>query len=257
MALNAPLDAIVLAGGGPDEVSITTPGAPNKAFVSIAGATLVERTIRSLRSSPAVARIVAVAPRGAFDSPALREASEVREAGETMTQSLRGGLAGFDPDTLVLVAASDLPILSREAIDEFAELASRADADITYACVERGVHEARFPEIPHTWAKLADGTYCGGGLIAMRPRALPALAGLLGRLGSARKNPLALAAIFGPRVLARYAIGRLRIEHAERRASELLGAPVAAARSTHPEIAVNVDRASDVALAERLLISSA
>jgi hypothetical protein len=85
---------------------------------------------------------------------------------------------------------------------------------------------------------------------------LPQLAGLLGRLGRARKNPLQLAAIFGPAVLARYALGRLTIASAEARASALLGAPVRAAVSL-PEIAVNVDRTSDVALAERLVSARA
>ena len=251
------IDVVVLAGGPKDDLSASTPGAPNKAFVSIAGSTLVERTLGALRSSWRVGRIVAVVPEDARTSPALGLADETRAAGETMTESLRNGLHGLDPDRQVLVAASDLPILSRDAIDEFLDFTTLSDADIVYACVERGIHEARFPEVPHTWATLADGTFCGGGLVALRPRVLPALEGLLGRLGTARKNPLALAAIFGPRVLARYAVGRLRIAHAERRASELVGARVVAARSTHPEIAVNVDRISDIALAERLVTSSA
>ncbi len=251
------IDAIVLAGGPEDELSAHTPGAPNKAFVPVAGTTLVERTLTALRSSWRVGRIIAVAPANERSSPALAQADETRDAGATMTLSLRSGLRDLEPSALVLVAASDLPILSRDAIDEFLDLATRSDADVVYACVERSVHEARFPGVPHTWATLADGTFCGGGLVALRPRVLPGLEGLLGRLGSARKNPLALAAIFGPRVLARYALGRLRIAHAERRASELIGARVAAARCTHPEIAVNVDRLSDLALAERLVTSSA
>jgi GTP:adenosylcobinamide-phosphate guanylyltransferase len=250
------IDAIVLAGGPTDELSASTPGAPNKAFVPIGGTALVQRTIAALRSSWRIKRIIAVVPEAERSSPALANADEMREAGETMTQSLRSGLRDLAPGALVLVAASDLPILSRDAIDEFLDLAFVSDADVVYACVERAVHEARFPEVPHTWATLADGTFCGGGLVALRPRVMPALEGLLGRLGTARKNPLALAAIFGPRVLARYALGRLRIAHAERRASELVGARVVAARCTHPEIAVNVDRFSDLALAERLVTSS-
>ena len=256
MALDSPLDAIVLAGGSRDEVCASVPDAINKAFVPIGGRTLVERTIASLRSSPHVGRIVAVVPSAAKSAPELAGADDLRDAGETMTLSLRAGLAGRAPDGLVLVAASDLPILTRAAIDEFVTFARTTDADIVYACVERRTHDARFPEIPHTWAKLADGTFCGGGLVALRPRVLPALEGVLGRLGSARKNPAALAYIFGPQILARFAIGRLRIAHAERRASELVRAPVRAAVSTHAEIAINVDRASDVALAERLVTTS-
>src|SRR6202042_991047 len=98
-------------------------------------------------------------------------------------------LAGLPPDELVLVAASDLPVLSRAAIEEFLDTAVRSGADLVYACVERGRHETRFPGVPHTWARLRDGTYCGGGAVLLKPRAFTPLERFLGRLGAARKNP--------------------------------------------------------------------
>ncbi|GAC1543150.1 MAG: hypothetical protein NVS3B16_09070 [Vulcanimicrobiaceae bacterium] len=251
--MTAATAAVVLAGGPPDEVSALAPGVPNKAFVPIAGRPLVARTLAALRSSPHVGRIVAVAPAGTHAHEALAGADECRVAGDTMGASLRAGLRDVAPDDLVLVVASDLPILTAAAIDEFLTLARRADADIVYACVERRAHLARFPDVPHTWARLRDGTYCGGGAVAIRPRALARLDVFLDRLGAARKNPLRLAAIFGVPTLARYALGRLAIADAERRGSALIGVSVAAAPCTHAEIAVNVDRASDVALAERLV----
>ena len=247
------IDAVVLAGGPHDAVAALAPGTPNKSFVPVGGKTLVERTLAALRATPGVGTIVAVAPPATHGWHALALADELRADGPTMTASLRSGLHARAPDRLVLICASDLPILSRAAIEEFIASAERANADLVYACVERATHRAQYPDVPHTWARLRDGTYCGGGIVALRPRVLPALEGLLGRLGSARKNPLRLAAIFGPRVLARYALGRLRVGDAEVRATQLLGAPVAAAICTHPEIAVNVDRPSDVALAARLI----
>ncbi len=247
------IDAVVLAGGARDAVAALTPGAPNKAFVTVGGKTLVERTLVALRATPAVRRIVVVTPAAASGRRELALADELRSDGATMAQSLRSGLEARDPNELVLVCASDLPILSRPAVEEFLTLARRSDSDLVYACVERAVHVARYPGVPHTWARLSDGTYCGGGIVALRPRVLPTLGGLLGRLGAARKNPLRLAAIFGPAILARYALGRLRIADAERRATQLLGARASAAICTHPEIAVNVDRPSDVAVAERLV----
>ncbi len=75
---------------------------------------------------------------------------------------------------------------------------------------------------------MREGSYCGGGLVAIKPRALDALERFLGRLGDARKNPLQLASIFGWEALARYAAGRLSIADAERRAHDLLGVPARA-----------------------------
>ncbi len=243
------LDAIVLAGGPPDEVAALEPGAPNKAFVRIGGIPLVQRTIMGLRASSRIDRIVAVAPPSAAAHPALANASEVRGDGPKMLESLRSGMQGFTEDAIVVVAASDLPALDAPAVDEFVDAVLARDLDVAYACLERRHHLAAYPEFPHTWARMRDGRYCGGGLVALRPRVLPRLNTFMDALGRARKSPLRLAGLFGLDVLARFAIGRLTIEQAEARASRILRANVGAIRCTRPQIALNVDRAEDVARA--------
>jgi hypothetical protein len=110
---------------------------------------------------------------------------------------------------------------------------------------------AAFPEAPHTWAHLRDGDYCGTGFITMKPRVWPALERVIERLGEARKNPLKLASLFGWRILWRYALRQLTIAQAQARASYVIGAPVRAIVSPYAEIGINVDRLSDIALAEK------
>jgi len=250
-------DAVVLAGGPVDAVAQQQPGAPNKAFVEIDGKTLVARVLEPLRASPSIGRIVVVAPvevRGRAD---LAPADEVRPDGQRITDSLRSGLAGFDPDTEVLIVASDLPILTAAAVDDFASRTAELGGDVVYGCVERSVHMARFPQVPHTWARMRDGTFCGGGIVAMKPRALPLLERFIERLGAARKHPIRLASLFGWDVLLRYAVRQLSIEQAEARATKILGAPVRALVSPFAETGVNVDRVSDIALAEALVKAGA
>ena len=248
--------AVVLAGGPPDEVAALESGAVNKAFVHIGGMTLVERTLRALRASTQIERIIVVAPPSAHGHPALVLADERRPDGERIRVSLRSGLGDLPPDELVVVSTSDLPILTPASVDDFVDYAHQLDPDVGYGCVERTVHEALYPEVPHTWARLRDGTFCGAGLVAIKPRALPALEGFIERLGAARKNPLRLASLFGWDVLARFMLGRLSMANAEQRASQLLGARVCALVSPYPETGVNVDRISDVALAEQLVLAS-
>ena len=114
-------------------------------------------------------------------------------------------------------------------------------------------HLDAYPSVPHTWAKMAEGRFCGGGLVALKPRVLPALRGILDDLGAARKSPLRLASLLGWDIMPRFALGSLTIAAAERRATAILNAPAGAIASSYPELAVNVDRASDVALANGLL----
>jgi GTP:adenosylcobinamide-phosphate guanylyltransferase len=251
------MNAVVLAGGGPDAVSATAPGLPNKAFVEIGGIALVARVIAALRSAPGIERIIAVAPPAAHDRPALAGADERRPDGTRMVESLESGLAGAPADNLVLIAASDLPILSAAAIAEFLEQANARDLDVAYAIVAQRDHRAVFPGVPHTWAKMVEGRFCGGGLVALKPRVLPALRAVLDDLGAARKSPLRLAAIFGWDIFPRFALGSLTVAAAERRATAILRAPAGAIRCSHAEIAVNVDRISDVALANGLVEAAA
>jgi GTP:adenosylcobinamide-phosphate guanylyltransferase len=245
--------AIVLAGGPHDELAAKTPGAPNKAFVAIHGIALVERTLRALRSSSSIGRIIVVAPKRVHGHPALALANECRPDGERIRDSLRSGLEGLPPNADVLVSTSDLPVLTPESVDDFVFRASEKNADLTYGCLEKRTHMAKYPEVPHTWAHLRDGTYCGTGFITMRPRVFPSLERFIEQLGHARKNPLHLAKLFGWDVLLRFAVRRLSIHDAEQRASRIIGAPVRAVVSSYAEIGVNVDRVSDIALAERIV----
>ena len=251
------LVAVVLAGGPHDELAERTPGAPNKAFVEIAGTTLVERTLRALRDSPSVGRIVVVAPPQTHAWKALALADKCRPDGERIRESLRSGLAGLPPDDDVLVSTSDLPVLTVEAIEDYVARARARDADLTYGCIEKRVHVAKYPQVPHTWAPLRGGTYCGTGFISIRPRVLGSLERFIEQLGKARKNPLQLARLFGVDVLLRFAVRQLSIEQAEARASRVIGARVRAVVSPFAEIGVNVDRVSDIALAEALCATSA
>lgn len=250
---DAGVNAVVLAGGAPDDVAALHCGAANKAFVPVAGTPLVERVIRALRAVPRVERIVVVAPPRTHGLPALAGADETRADGSRMIDSLRSGMAGFPPGVPLLIVASDLPVLTTPALDEVFDALALRDLDVAYTCLARRYHEARFPQIPHTWARMREGEFCGGGVSAIRPRALERLSEFLDALGAARKAPLRLAAVFGWDVVIRFAVGRLSIADAQARASTIMRGPVGAICCTHPEIAVNVDRPRDIALAEALL----
>jgi GTP:adenosylcobinamide-phosphate guanylyltransferase len=247
------IQTIVLAGGPLDAVAQLQPGAPNKAFVEIEGVTLVGRVLAALRDAAGVGRLIVVAPPVMKQHRDLHLADELRPDGVHISESLRNGLAGLPADEDVLIVASDLPVLTPIAAQDFVRGVNALATDLVYGCVEKSVHQSRFPEVPHTWARMQDGTFCGGGLVAMKPRAMPLLERFIERLGAARKHPFKLASFFGWDMLARFALGRLTIAAAEVRAARILGAPVRAFVSAFPETAVNVDRPSDVALARTLV----
>ncbi len=245
--------AIVLAGGQPDAVSALARNMPNKAFVPVGGVPLVQRTIAALRATPGITRIIVVAPPSTFDSDALAGADERRPDGPRMIESLASGLAGAPAGEQVLIAASDLPLLTPAAIEEFTGEAQRRDLDVAYAIVSQKVNTAQFPRVRHTWATMFEGRFCGGGLFVLKPRMLDALRSVLDELGAARKSPVRLASIFGWDIVPRFALGFLRIAAAEERASTILRAHVGAICCTHAEVAVNVDTPADLTIANGLV----
>ena len=243
------MNAIVLAGGRRDAVCEGT-SAPNKAFVSVAGTPMVARVLRVLRATPGLERLAVVAPPSTFADPALALADERRPAGERIVSSLRNGTEGFEPGEILLLATSDAPLLEVEPLAAFVAQLAESGADLVYGIAERGAHERRFPGVPHTWARMREGVFCGAAVFGIRPRVVAHLERFLDALAAARKSPLRLASMFGWDMVLRFAFGALSIDSAERRASALLGDPIVALEVA-PELAFNVDRRSDLALAER------
>lgn len=213
---------------------------------------MVTRVLQALRGVPEVAQITVVAPLVALEDSALSLADVRRSAGEHIVESVQRGLSGTDPDVMTLLATSDAPLLSPDSLGRFVQALATIDADLVYTIVERKAHEGRFPGVPHTWARMREGVYCGGAVFGMRARVLPALTRFLDDLGAARKSPLRLATFFGWDAVVRFALGLLSIGTAESRASAILGYPVRAVVA-EPDLAFNVDRKSDLALAERFI----
>ncbi|MGA3036376.1 MAG: nucleotidyltransferase family protein [Vulcanimicrobiaceae bacterium] len=241
----------MLAGGRRDAVCDGT-SAVNKAFVPVGGVPMVTRVLKTLRTIPTIEQIIVVAPTVALDDSALTLADVRRSSGDKIIESVERGLSESDPDAMMLLVTSDAPLLSSESLQEFAQTLASIDADLVYAIAERKAHEQRYPGVPHTWARMRGGIYCGGAVFGMRPRVVSALTNFLDELAAARKSPLRLARAFGWNVVVRFALGMLPISAAEARASTLLGYQVRAVVAA-PDLAFNVDRKSDLVLAERFL----
>lgn len=243
------MNALVLAGGKRDGVCDGTP-AINKAFVPVGGVPMVARVLHTLREVPAIKQITVVAPLNVLDDSALALADVRRSSGERIVDSVQRGLEENDPDAMTLIVTSDAPLLSAESLQRFVQTLESIEADLVYGIAERKAHDARFPGVPHTWARMRDGIFCGGAVFGIRPRVADALAKFLDELAAARKSPLRLARAFGWDVVIRFALGFLSIAAAEARASMLLGYRVRAV-VVAPDLAFNVDRKSDLASAER------
>lgn len=246
-----PAEAVVLAGG-PVALNVT-PRPEGKGLIPIGGVPMAERAVRALAGSPLVARVILVSPLAELHWPGV---DQVVPAGESLMQSFSGGVGAVrDQESPALVVCGDLPCLTPEAVTDFIERCSRRpEADIWYGYLRRETSERVFPGVRHTWAKLADGTYCGTGMMMLRPRLVAPLEEFMRSLTHSRKNLLKLAATLGLSTVLAYATGRLTVPMAEAAGKRLFGGiPVVGIESAFAETGFNVDDDSDLAEARRRL----
>lgn len=248
--------AVALAGGTL-EADFRAAGyrAPNKAYLQVAGEAMLVRVLRALRGARCVRRIRCVTPMQALAE--LPEAAalcdEAIEPGTDLVSSLLAGLGGLPASERALVVATDMVLLNGAAVDAFATLAAATPCDIGYGFIERTAHERAYPEVRHTWVRLREGVFCGGGMSVMRAGAAPQLQSVLRRFTAARKSPLKLAALFSYGLLFKALLGQLRIAEVEERASAISGILCRGLLCDRPELAVNVDRLEDLRAVERII----
>ncbi len=261
-------------------------GRGNKALLAIGGRPMVDYVIEALRGCPEVGKIVLVGdaslqkaycqPLGVLsvapgDSPLGSLASGVA-ALETAAPvgcppphpGLPPGLkecgagcplgAGAHPAAdWVLACTGDIPFLTAGAVSGFLRECRRREADFYYPIITRQDAEARFSGVKRTYARLRDGVFTGGNLFLVRRSIIGEVLPKAEDFIRLRKKPLAMAWLVGPGFLFAYLLGFLTIAMVERRISGLVGYRGAAVNSDYPEIGVDVDKISDLALARRLL----
>jgi GTP:adenosylcobinamide-phosphate guanylyltransferase len=228
---------------------------PNKAYLPIGGELMLVRVLRALRGSSSIGEIRCVTPSAAAaqTSQVAQLCDVVVEPGRDLISSALGGFAGLPDAQRVIVAATDMPLLTAAAVDDFATLAARTPCDVGYGFVERRNHDRLYPSVRHTWVKLREGTFCGGGISVLRAGAAKQIEPVLRNFADARKSPAKLASLFSPGLVLKVLMGQLSIAELERRADELTGLVCRGLLCRDPEVAVNVDCIEDLHAVEKLL----
>lgn len=260
MGTEASFTALVLAASrGPDDPVARHAGQPNKVFVPVHGKPMLAWVVAALQASPRVGRIAV-----SIDDPsrietvpelaaALRDGTLlVLPAGASPGESVARALGALGDPFPVLLTTADHPLLSAEMIEHFCA-ALPDDCDIAVGLVREAVIRDSHPGAVRTYYRFADGAFSGSNLYALRsPAALKAVAFWSGMEGH-RKRPWRLAFTIGPLTLIRLALGILTLDAALLRLSRLIGATARAVDLPFAEAAIDVDKPSDLALADAIL----
>lgn len=251
-------DAIILAGGQSSSELKKIAPYENEALIIIGNYPMIYYVYRALRSSPLIRRIAISGPvealknifrgeRDLYFAPAGEDAVEsFKNAVEVLKRE--GGIT-----EKLLIMPTDIPFITREAIEDFIRRSEETGADFCYPITERKVNEEKFPGVKRTYVTLKEGTFTGGNLFLLRSAIIDRVLAMAKELVKRRKNPLAMARILGLGLVFAYLVKGLTIEMAEKRFNEVLGIKGKAIISPYAEVGVDVDKPSDLKLAQEYL----
>ena len=236
--------AVVLGGGGED-VLARHAGVDAKALVPVQGKPMGAYVLEALSESQLVDKTVYVGPFKGLE-PTLNGAVTV-PAGKRLTDSLALGLGAAltQKPTHILVVTADIPWITAASLDTFVTTCPKVD--LVYPAIPQQATEEQFAGQKRTYAKVKEGRFTGGNLILMTPAAVPSLLSFVDRLYAGRKNPFALAAIFGWDVVLKLLTGRATIPELEARASRLLGVEARAFISQDASLGADIDKPEHLA----------
>ena len=224
-----------------------------KALVPVAGRPLVQYVVEAVRQAAEVSEPVVICSPGArLPDAAILGARQVEAGGADFADSVRSA-AEEALDGNVCLLTADLPGLTGAAVDATAKFALDSGADLTYTIAEVGAVSAAFPGTVRTVVRLREGDFTGGNLVVARREVLLTSLPRIEVAFERRKSIVGLALLLGPMFLFRMALGRVSLAVVVARGERILGCRVAVHVSPCPEIAMDVDKPSDVAAAERYL----
>jgi CTP:molybdopterin cytidylyltransferase MocA len=258
------LDVIISAGGtaGPrDPLYPLIPGG-YKALLPVHGRPIVRYVIDAFAGVRETDRILlyGLPPDAPLGLPDLDARVERLPGQGGILQNVEHGIVRLrelgSQAELVALAAGDVPLLTSAIFEAHLAQCRETEHDFYYPVIAEPTMRARFPDSRRTYARLREGTFCGGDVDVVRrahAEAMLANRALWQGLIDGRKNPLRQAAQIGFVPLLQFVFGRMTIPEAERVFARLIGGRARAVLSPYPELGMDVDKPFQLEIAERAL----
>jgi GTP:adenosylcobinamide-phosphate guanylyltransferase len=224
-----------------------------KALIPVAGTSMVARVVATLLDTPAIGVVRVMTQDTEAIAAVLPPDPRIGflRSGGGIARSIVAALESGEAPFPLFVTTADHALLRPDTIAEF--LRGAAGADVAVGVVERRVVERRFPQTKRTWLRFRKGDWTGANLFWFAsPVALPVIASWA-EVEQDRKTGWKLIAKFGIGLLLRAATRTITLHDAVARAGRRLGANVRIVALSDPLAAVDVDKVSDLELAEAVL----
>lgn len=249
------LPAVVLAGAPAEPELREKYGVTWRAEVAIAGKPMLRHVLDALSATTHVGRTYVV-------GDIKCDGAEVISPRGSLLENLVAGMEATGAEGPVLVATSDIPLVTAEAIDDFIDRCGDLSADLYYPIIPRDASEERFPGVRRTYVRLAEGTFTGGNIVVMNGAFVSKNMDLMRAVFDARKSPMRLARLIGSATLVRVVLaqtlcaGAIDLCRVENTVGRILRARVKAIRTPYPEIGADADDIAQIEAMEKILLGT-
>ncbi len=245
------VDTIILAGAKNDGKLQEVSSSQYEALITINGKTMLSYVVEALQESDYVRKIVVVGY-SALRSH-LSDDVILLECGESLVDNIQVGIDYLGVQKPVLVVTSDIPMLTSEAINDFVYSCQDLKKDLFYPIISKEDNERVYPGVERTYVQLKDGVYTGGNMVLIGPNFVEESRQVVQQVVALRKKPFAIIKMLGFGIIIKYILHRLSIADVERRVEILFGISAKAVMTSYPQIGTDIDKPSDLELAEKIL----
>jgi GTP:adenosylcobinamide-phosphate guanylyltransferase len=247
------VNAVILAGRRNTGKLKDVASAEWEALIDLGGRPMLQYMVDACSGSSIIGRTAVVGPAAVLSASVHGRNLSFVEAGDSAIENLRRGLGELGAEGFLAICASDLPLVTAEILDRLIRTCLSSPAQLYYPVIPREDNEAAFPGMKRTYGTMREGTLTGGNVFLVDAAILESKLPIADDFFLARKNPLKMAGLLGWTFLLRLLLRRLSIPDIERRVGALFGLRGKAVICHDPEVAVDVDKPSDLELVRRLL----
>jgi GTP:adenosylcobinamide-phosphate guanylyltransferase len=230
-------------------------GVSHKCILPVEGVPMLRRVVEALRASKSVRAISICIENPAIAAVALSE----KISDVTIIQSRKSApLSAIAAVTQLstypfLITTADHALLTPEMVEYFCNESTASGADFSAGLARAEVILAAYPQSVRTFFRLGPDSVSGCNLFAVQNAKGLRILERWKYLETVRKRPWRLVAAFGPLALLRFVTGRLSLQTAFQTISSRLGMEIKPVLMPFAEAAIDVDKPSDLELAESIL----
>jgi len=246
-------NALVLAGAkgkGPLEIAANV---KNKALIMINDKPIIEYIIDALNNSKNIDKVLVVGPRDELYPYIGKKVQEILEPGNSILENMEIGLNYFNSENNLLLLASDIPLITSQAIDEFIKKCVEREAYVGYPIITKENIIKKYPETIRTYVNMKEGTFCGGNIAFFKPEVFFQKRELIKELYNNRKATWKYVKILGLKFILKFLFKTLTLDEIEKRLTKILGYKSIAVMVSYPEIMIDLDKPSDLEVIQKYL----